>query len=200
MKPVYRYRKTRHAYVALDEKERIYSAAQQMTVQNTHYDIMETSPEETMVVIVQETKRLKPKTKVERIKLEEVWISVPCKAYCKLGYINGENQYRVKEDPQRRPIQGTEKGKQAEEADALVKKALKLIEYLAGQKAEQRATGVMMVVEGVAIGLMGMEWFLENPEGMLTMKVFMQPFEEEHQHLWRRRVIDYCAWGHYYQI
>ena len=94
----------------------MFSAAQQKTVQNTRYNIMETSPEETMVVIVQETKRLKPKTKVERIKLEEVWISVPCNTYCKMGYINGEHQFRDKADPGRGPIQGTAKGKQAEEA------------------------------------------------------------------------------------
>ena len=45
MKPVYRHSKTRHAYVALDEKERIYSAAQRKKVKNIQYDIMETSPE-----------------------------------------------------------------------------------------------------------------------------------------------------------
>ena len=48
---------------------------------------------------------------------------------------------------------GSEKGKQAEGADKLVQKALLLIEYLAAQKAEQLATGVMMVVEGVEIDL-----------------------------------------------
>ena len=108
---------------------------------------------------------------------------MPCGSYSKMDYINGEHRFRVKEEPQRRPIQGTEKGKRAEEADALVQKALRLIEYLAGQKAEQRATGMMMVVEGVEIDLRGMEWFLENPEGMLAMQVFMQQFEEEFQHL-----------------
>ena len=99
--------------MGLDDKELIFSAAQQKTVKNIRYDIMETSPEETMVVIVRETRRLKLKSKkkVERSKLEEVWISVPCKTCSKLGYINGENQYRVKEDPRRGPIQGTEKGK-----------------------------------------------------------------------------------------
>ena len=34
---------------------------------------------------MQKALRLKSKKKVERIKLEEVWISVPCKTYCKLG-------------------------------------------------------------------------------------------------------------------
>lgn len=93
-----------------------------------------------MVVIVRETQKLKKRTKVERIKLEEVWLSVPCNTYCKMGYINGEHQFRVKEDPQRKPIQGTEKGKQAEEADALAKKALLIIEYLSRKKAEQLET------------------------------------------------------------
>ena len=110
MKPVYRRRK-KHAYVALDDRVEIFSAAQQKTVKNTRYNIMETSPEETMVVIVKETQRLKPRTKVQRVKLEEVWLSVPCGSYSKMDYINGEHRFRVKEDPQRRPIQGTEKGK-----------------------------------------------------------------------------------------
>ena len=151
---------------------------------------MKSSPEETMVVIVLETKRQKPKTVVERIKLGEVWISVPCNTYCKMSYINGEHQFRDKTDPGRRPIRGTEKGKQAEEADKLVQKALLLIEYLAVQKAEQLATGVMMVVEGVEIDLRGMEWFLENPEGMLAMRHFMKRFEEEHQYGLVKRVVD----------
>ena len=198
MKPVYMHRKPKPAYVALDEKVPIYSAALQKTVKNTHYDIMKTSPEETMAVIVQETKRQKPRTVVQRIKLGEVWISVPCNTYCKMGYINGEHQFRDKADPRRRPMKGTEKGKQAEEADRLVQKALLLIEYLAEQKAEQLATGVMMVVEGVEIDLRGMEWFLENPEGMLGMRHFMKQFEEEHEHGVVKLVVDYCAWDHYY--
>ena len=69
---------------------------------------MKTSQEETMVVVVKETQKIKKRTKVERIRLEEVWLSVPCKTYCKMGYINGEHQYRVKGDPQRKPIPGTE--------------------------------------------------------------------------------------------
>ena len=63
---------------------------------------------------------------MKRIKLGEVWLSVPCNTFCKMGYINGEHQFRDKADPQRKPIQGTEKGEKAEEADALVKKALQL--------------------------------------------------------------------------
>ena len=57
----------------------------------------------------------------------------------------------------------------------------------------------MTVVEGVEVDLRGMEWFLENPVGMLAKQGFMKQFEEEFQHLWRRRVVDYCAWDHYYQ-
>jgi hypothetical protein len=83
MKPVYRRRK-KHAYVALDDRVETFSAAQQKTVKNIRYDIMETSPEETMVVIVKETQRLKPRMKVQRIKLEEVWLSVPCGSYSKM--------------------------------------------------------------------------------------------------------------------
>ena len=70
-----------------------------------------------MAVIVRETTRQKPRTVVKRIKLGEVWISVPCNTYCKMDYINGEHQFRDKTDPGRRPMKGTEKGKQAEEAD-----------------------------------------------------------------------------------
>jgi hypothetical protein len=80
-----------------------------------------------------------------------------------------------------------------------VQKALKIIEYLAGKKAEQLETGVMMVVEGGEIDLRGMEWFLENPVGMLAMRDFMQQFEKEFEYVWQRLTIDYCAWGHYYQ-
>ena len=57
-----------------------------------------------------------------------------------------------------------------------------------------------MVVEGVEVDLRGMEWFLENPEGMLAKQFFMQRFEEEHQYVWVKKVIDYCAssWNHFY--
>ena len=58
------------------------------------------------------------------MKLGEVWLSVPCNTFCKMGVINKEHQFRDKGDPQRKPIQGTKKGEQAEEADALVQKAL----------------------------------------------------------------------------
>ena len=60
-----------------------------------------------------------------------------------------------------------------------MKKALRIIAYLARRKAEQLETGVMMVVKGVEVNLRGMEWFLENPVGMLAMQGFMQQFEKE---------------------
>ena len=43
-----------------------------------------------------------------------------------------------------------------------------------------------------------MEWFLENPEGMLGMRHFMKRFEEEHKYGVVKLVVDYCAWNHYY--
>ena len=52
-------------------------------------------------------------------------------------------------------------------------KVLRIIAYLARRKAEQLETGVMMVVDEVEIDLRGMEWFLENPVGMLAMQDFM---------------------------
>ena len=57
---------------------------------------------------------------VKRMRLGEVWLSPPCFTYCKLGPINGEHQYRDAKNPLRKPIKGTEKGEQAEEADSLV--------------------------------------------------------------------------------
>ena len=83
-----------------------------------------------------------------RMRLGEMWLSVPCGTFCKLGVINGEHQFRDKGDPQRKPIQGTEKGEKAEEDDALMQKALQLVEFLARKKAEQLQTGEMMEVEG----------------------------------------------------
>ena len=196
MGPVYRHRK-KHAYLPLDNEEEVFSAAQQMTVKNIRYDIMKTSPEETMIVIVRETQKLKKRTKVKRIKLDEVWLSMPCNTYCKMGYINREHQFRVKEDPLRKPNQGTKNGKQAEEVDALAKKALLIIECLARKKAEQLETGVMMVVDEVEVDLREMEWFLENPVSMLVMQDFMEQFEKEFKYEMKRLMIDYCAWGHY---
>ena len=44
-----------------------------------------------------------------------------------------------------------------------------------------------------------MEWFLENPAGMLAVQGFMQQFEKEFEYEMKKYKIDYCAWGHYYQ-
>ena len=49
MGPVYRSRKSA-MYVPLDTKEAVYSAAQQKKVKNIQYDIMKSSPEETMAI------------------------------------------------------------------------------------------------------------------------------------------------------
>ena len=116
-----------------------------------------------------------------------------------MGPINKEHQFRDAKNPLRKPIKGTEKGQQANEADALVRKALKLIEFLASKKAEQLRTGEMMVVVGVEVDLRGMEWFMENPVGMLAMQDYMQKFLEEFQYDVVQRTVDYCAWGHYCQ-
>ena len=106
-----------------------------------------------MAIVVRELKRRR--RGVKRMRLGEVWLSPPCFTYCKLGPINGEHQYRNAEDPLRKPIKGTEEGKQAEEADDLVRQALQLIEFLASKKAEQLRTGEMMMVamEGVEVDL-----------------------------------------------
>ena len=115
--PVYHRRKG-VAYIPLDGKEEVYSAAQQKTVKNVPFDIMKETPTQTVAIVVRELKRRRPG--VKRMRLGEVWVSSPCFAYCKLGPINGEHQYRHAEDPLRKPIKGTEKGEQAEEADELV--------------------------------------------------------------------------------
>ena len=67
------------------------------------------------------------------------------------------------------------------------------------KKAEQLQTGVMMVVGEVEIDLRGMEWFMENPAGMLAMQEFMLQFQQEFQYEMKLLTVDYCAWGHYYQ-
>ena len=74
---------------------------------------------------------------VQRIRLGEVWASPSCNTFCKLGAINGENQFRDATDPLRRPIEGTEKGDLAKEADEMVKKTLMLIVTLACMKDRQ---------------------------------------------------------------
>ena len=39
-----------------------------------------------------------------------------------------------------------------------------------------------MVVDEVEIDLRGMEWFMENPVGMLAMQEYMLKFKEEFQY------------------
>ena len=82
-----------------------------------------------------------------------------------------------------------------------MKKALQIVAFLARKKAEQLPvrTGEMMVVEDVEIDLRGMEWFMENPVGMLAMQDYMLKFKEEFQYEMALLSVDYCAWGHYHQ-
>ena len=58
------------------------------------------------------------------MRLGEVWLSLPCHSYYKLGLINGEHQYRDAKGTLRKRIKGTTKGEQAKEADDLVQQAL----------------------------------------------------------------------------
>ena len=156
--PVYRSKRN-VMYIPLDAKGEVYSGARQKKVKNIPYDIMKSSPVETMGIVVTEMQRRK-RGAVRRIRLGEVWLSPPCNTFCKLGPINKEHQFRGAKTPLRKPIKGTKKGEQAEEADALVQRALQLVEFRASKKAEQLWTGKMMVVEGVEIDLRAMEWFM----------------------------------------
>ena len=54
------------------------------------------------------------------MRLGEVWLSPPCNTFFKLGVINKEHQFRDKEDPLRKPIQGTKKGEYIAVPDAEV--------------------------------------------------------------------------------
>ena len=56
----------------------------------------------------------------------------------------------------------------------------------------------MMVVEGVEVDLRGMEWFMENPVGMLAVQDYMREFMQEFKYTVVQRTVDYCAWGHYF--
>ena len=56
----------------------------------------------------------------------------------------------------------------------------------------------MKVVEGVELDLRGMEWFMENPVGMLAMQDYMQEFEQTEGLVVGRKTIGYCAWGQFY--
>jgi hypothetical protein len=64
---------------------------------------------------------------------------------------------------------------------------------------DQLRTGKMMVVDGVEVDFRGMEWFMENPVGMLGMQDFMQKLLKEFKYDVVQKIVDYCAWGHYYQ-
>ena len=83
-----------------------------------------------------------------------------------------------------------------------MRQALLLITFLASKKVEQLRTGEMMVMEGVEVDLRGMEWFMENPVGMLAMQDYMREFMQEFEFFFFltvvQRTVDYCAWGHYY--
>ena len=109
MGPVHRSRKG-VMYITLDEKEAVFSAARQTKVKNIQYDIMESSPEETMGIVVKEMKRRKRRA-VRRMRLGEVWLSPPCNTFFKLGVINKEHQFRDKQDPLREQVEndGVEK-------------------------------------------------------------------------------------------
>ena len=80
----------------------------------------------------------------------------------------------------------------------MVRRALLLITFLASKKEEQLRTGEMVVVEGVEVEMRGMEWFMENPVGMLAMQDYMKEFMEEFEHTVVRKTVDCCAWGHFY--
>ena len=103
----------------------------------------------------------------------------------KLGSINKEHQFRDAGDPLRKSIllEGTEKGELAKEADELVQRTV-LLELtvctasLACMKDRQGWAVEMKEVEGVELDLRGMEWFMENPVGMLAMQDYMIEFKK----------------------
>ena len=135
MGPVYCQR-TGVKYIPLDERVEVYSAAQQKTVRNIPFNIMEDTAKQTLVIVVRELKRRRPG--VKRMRQGEVWLSPPCNTFCKMDSINKEHQCRDSGDPLRKPIEGTEKGDLAKEADELMRKALLLITYLACMKDTHR--------------------------------------------------------------
>ena len=163
---------------------------------NIPFDILTEGAEEILIKVALEVKRRCPG--VWRIRLGEVWASPCCKTFCKLGVINKEHQFRDAADPLRRPIEGTEKGDLGKEAEELVKKTLLLIVTLACMKGKQGWPGEsMQVVEGIELDLRGMEWFMENPVGMLAMQDYMLEFEQS-EVVVVRWTIDYCAWKYFY--
>ena len=92
------------AYIPLDGKEAVFSAAQQKMVKNVPFDIMQETPAQTMAIVVRDLERRR--RGVKRMRLGEVWLSPPCNtySYCKLGPINGEHQFRDAGGPLRKPI------------------------------------------------------------------------------------------------
>ena len=193
MGPVYRQRKAVE-YIPLNKKEALYSAAQRKMVKNIPFDIMEDTAEQILAIVVMEVLMRKPG--VKRIRIGEVWLSPPCNTSCKLDSINKEHKCR--HGPKRKPIKGTEKGDRAKEADKMMAKNLALITVLGHMKERQRLTEQMQKVEGVELDMRGMEWFMENSEGMLAMQEYMVLFLETHKHPVERRKVDYCTWGHFY--
>ena len=140
MGPVYRPR-TGVEYIPLDERVEVYSAAQQKTVRNIPFNIMEETAEQTLVIVVRELKRRRPGVKMMR--LGEVWLSPPCNTFCKMDSINKEHQCKDSGDPLRKPIEGMEKGDLAKEADELMREALMVIAFLACMKDKPLRTGEM---------------------------------------------------------
>ena len=55
----------------------------------------------------------------------------------------------------------------------------------------------MEVVKGVELDLRSVEWFMENPVGMLAMQGYMIEFKKTVGTVVKLQV-DYCAWGHFY--
>ena len=69
---------------------------------------------------------------MKRIRLGELWLNPPCNTFCKIDSIN--KQHKCRHGPRRKPIEGTEKGDRAKEADKLMAKTLVLITVLARMK------------------------------------------------------------------
>ena len=128
-------------YVPLGAREVVYSPAQKKFVRNMPFGIMEETVLQivAMVKVVQEVKRRRHG--VQMIRLGELWLSPSCNTFCKTGPINKEHQFRDAEGPLRKPIEGTEKGDLAKEADALISETLVLIVTLTCMKDMQLREG-----------------------------------------------------------
>ena len=93
MGPVYRQRKG-VAYIPLDGKEAVFSAAQQKMVKNVPFGIMQETPAQTMAIVVRDLERRRQG--VKRMRLGEVWLSLPCNTYSysqAYQYAWGSNSY-----------------------------------------------------------------------------------------------------------